>query len=989
MPTLEFTAPLKLTLTGTPEDEQWQRLEDVLTRHYARVLQAGGQGAAPGLPEPGGETPREWYDDEATLDDDYLLPGFDGGGARVPVPMRGGAAVSAGGRHGDTLTFEQAIAAIDAAFPPGTGDPAVRRGVYTRLGDGPLEVHYAGVEGGYPVLRAVLLWSKRGDEKLPIALEPGGYTLIVRPHGRGQLYRGGRLLLSLANPDNLNLAVNFVVPAPAGEVLVTGYRYRWYPRMQLLRLDDDPNVATGAESTFLAAPEIWGVDEHQNPYPVFGLAWIYLSLRYRFEIWRRPARGTTGPPVCLRAESGTRAFLRHVWDTPGEYEIKATMWLEYEDADPHPVTDSRRLTVVALDVKMALTLAALEKREKAGKESVFARSTLQLRLQLTQQLERELARPEAERSQARIDYLNEQIAKFDSHLSELADGPWPIRAIFTEPRTGETRALQLFVGAARGDPDDPITWQLVDLTYPAFYATYTGTGQSHHEALLATFEDARTRFKATYPRGRILARIEFPGMERYGVRGQDFPIETESWQRTAYEWLGIGASVIGAVGLVAFVFPPSAVVVGVLVVGATAGAAVAAIDIAERIHTGNFEWDAQTWTDIGAIAAAILTLGAARVGALAREVVAGVEATGLTAEAAAQLANLARIQRGLLIMGIGTDVGRGILIAVETYQEIRNLEVSFPPELIAEYERIWPGHGRERWEMQRQAQMVGILARAAVNGTLTLVSLRAQVKAFGELAPRPGGAGLELPPGQPSRVASEVSPPPTAEESALLRASGDREGARLTPHEVDVELEVALRAKRRPSTLEGYVDEVELENGHIWRRRADGRWCRFSNGGFCPTVSRTVAGTPPRLPRLAEAAGARDALDEGRIVVLLHGTTDTRARQIATNPEEVLSPSGGQFQGRFFTATDLAVIDEFAARTVGREGGEPGVLGIAMSEETAARLRAIRVRGTEGRLVPALRTEPIQDRPGLYQTVFEPAAIPILTSEGFFFAVTR
>jgi hypothetical protein len=284
--------------------------------------------------------------------------------------------------------------------------------------------------------------------------------------------------------------------------------------------------------------------------------------------------------------------------------------------------------------------------------------------------------------------------------------------------------------------------------------------------------------------------------------------------------------------------------------------------------------------------------------------------------------------------------------------------------------------------------MIGILARAAVNGTLTIVSIRSQLAALRELTPRAGGAGAdELPPGQPSPTASTMDPPPTTDESALLRGTQQREGPALTPHEVDVELEVAMRGRRRASTVEGYAEEVELENGHIWRRRPDGRWCRFSNGGFCPTVSRTVGGPL----RMAEAAGAREQLDQGRIVVVLHGTTHAQAQAMANDPAAALSGNGGNFGGRFFTATNLAVIDEFAARTVERQGGgaTAGVVGIAMTEETANRIRGIMVRGREGRLVPAMHTEPIADRPGMYQTVFEPAAIPILTSEGFFFVVTQ
>ncbi len=213
---------------------------------------------------------------------------------------------------------------------------------------------------------------------------------------------------------------------------------------------------------------------------------------------------------------------------------------------------------------MALQLASLEKaQQQPGAAPVWGGSTLVIYDLLYRALRRE--REAAEPNQARIDYLTEQIEKLNRHVQSASDGPWPIHAIFTEPRTSKTMPLQLFVGPAHErDAGRAHTWVLVDLTYPAFYRTYRGSGETVREAIVACFEDARTSFRHTYPPGRILARIEFTGMERHGVAaGWDYSIETESWQRTAYEWLSLGASAIGAIGLAALiVFPPSAVLDG-------------------------------------------------------------------------------------------------------------------------------------------------------------------------------------------------------------------------------------------------------------------------------------------------------------------------------------------------------------------------------------------------------------------------------------------
>jgi hypothetical protein len=55
------------------------------------------------------------------------------------------------------------------------------------------------------------------------------------------------------------------------------------------------------------------------------------------------------------------------------------------------------------------------------------------------------------------------------------------------------------------------------------------------------------------------------------------------------------------------------------------------------------------------------------------------------------------------------------------------------------------------------------------------------------------------------------------------------------------------RSQPQPTQEPGYVDEVDLGNGHRWRRREDGTWCRFTERSLCGTV---IEGAPrPARPR--------------------------------------------------------------------------------------------------------------------------------------------
>jgi len=84
------------------------------------------------------------------------------------------------------------------------------------------------------------------------------------------------------------------------------------------------------------------------------------------------------------------------------------------------------------------------------------------------------------------------------------------------------------------------------------------------------------------------------------------------------------------------------------------------------------------------------------------------------------------------------------------------------------------------------------------------------------------------------------------EQIALLKASGAKDEG-LSQAEKAAELDVVSRSEPQISTEPGYVDEVDLGNGHSWKRRADGTWCRFSTPSLCGT---TIPGVSPLRGRV-------------------------------------------------------------------------------------------------------------------------------------------
>ncbi|WP_370964385.1 DUF4157 domain-containing protein [Amycolatopsis sp. cg9] len=102
-----------------------------------------------------------------------------------------------------------------------------------------------------------------------------------------------------------------------------------------------------------------------------------------------------------------------------------------------------------------------------------------------------------------------------------------------------------------------------------------------------------------------------------------------------------------------------------------------------------------------------------------------------------------------------------------------------------------------------------------------------------------------------------------AESRLLTESAGVEDGIALLPEQLEAEFDVVRRSEPRPSTTAGYVDEIDLGNGHTWRRREDGTWCRFSTRSLCGT---TIPGAPAMsstaLGNAADPAQLRRMLDQ-------------------------------------------------------------------------------------------------------------------------------
>ncbi len=109
-----------------------------------------------------------------------------------------------------------------------------------------------------------------------------------------------------------------------------------------------------------------------------------------------------------------------------------------------------------------------------------------------------------------------------------------------------------------------------------------------------------------------------------------------------------------------------------------------------------------------------------------------------------------------------------------------------------------------------------------------------------------------------SPSARERLPDLTAQEESLLRNTADpaKYPAELPKELADQELDIVRRAEKTPivDQRDGYISEVDLGNGHKWKGKEDGTWCRHSNGGT--NCTNLGGGRPPDDIDLDEPIGA-------------------------------------------------------------------------------------------------------------------------------------
>lgn len=87
----------------------------------------------------------------------------------------------------------------------------------------------------------------------------------------------------------------------------------------------------------------------------------------------------------------------------------------------------------------------------------------------------------------------------------------------------------------------------------------------------------------------------------------------------------------------------------------------------------------------------------------------------------------------------------------------------------------------------------------------------------------------------------------------LLEESGHHDVPPSAAHQ-EAELDLVARSDPQPSSQPGYIDEVDLGNGHSWKRQADGSWCRFSEKpNLCALVPKAKKMNATER-QLAEAA---------------------------------------------------------------------------------------------------------------------------------------
>ena len=765
-----------MTVYRPPSIVGWDGPENADLRRRVELAVAAGvrRGIAATSPSallepgrPGGGFTGRGADPERGL---WVLPSFDGGGGDpVGIPLT----ESIASTYRSSEELRTAIRDAFASTGGGAPRPGIFYGIYGMFaGASHPELYYVRVEGGREVFGSVYLYQlprtltrgvKEEEQRLPLGLAAGYYTVMVQPKGQSMLIRHGTSWRRpLGNRQNLDLTVAFAVD-PLQVPTARTATWQYVPLTRIHASNTASPLATDAESVYTAFTSLWDVDEYGRPVGVNDVATLGMAPWYRWEITRQTKEAKAAPDVVYQVSGSDRRSMRHTWKQPGTYLVSCTVTAQGSGVSGRPATDTREEKVFKRGQLMSLQLESMERRQrkfledpKDPREQVWARSGIELLMKFEAELRQEQAKPDP--NGAKVSSLEKAIDKLRDQLYPGSPiNAFPIHAIFMEHKTSQTRPVSLFLafelesdvewepregGAIHEGEwvDKPYHWSFIDLTYPASYRTYTGKGRTLLEGLEAAFHDSETSIRRTYPPGQILARVTREDLTRHGITppanfpsSKDFVIETDSWQKDAWEWFTLGVSVVGLVVMPgAIVFPALA---PVLVLVGVAGAAISVANIADRVAHNSFAWDTETFADIANIAGALAQVGAlaagTRTSTLARAVSTAEE---LLPETISGLQHALKVQRALLLTQLGTDAANALILGYGTWQELQAVDAEYDQESLQNYQHVHgAAEGYRRWLQEREARINGIFANAIFGGTMVAVSVTGGIKGLGEL----------------------------------------------------------------------------------------------------------------------------------------------------------------------------------------------------------------------------------------------------------------
>jgi hypothetical protein len=208
---------------------------------------------------------------------------------------------------------------------------------------------------------------------------------------------------------------------------------------------------------------------------------------------------------------------------------------------------------------------------------------------------------------------------------------------------------------------------------------------------------------------------------------------------------------------------------------------------------------------------------------------------------------MVRLAKVVYIIGLGADAAGILMVPVGIISQIMELEGLPAGEKAARIMQI----------MGNALMNVGVMAGASV----------AQHLAY--------------------RSRSEHATP---HETRILEETRAIQDEQLNTEQLNAELNAASRNEMNPSSIEGYDFEIQLDNGHTWRRRRDGRWCRFSTG-FCYITDDI----PPHLRDIIEDIAERQLNNDAALPEL---TERLRRRPgVAEGGEGTMTITGQWLEG--------------------------------------------------------------------------------------------